>query len=519
MKKKIFPLACILLLGLSTACSNWMEVLPTNEQVTPRYWQTKEDVESILASAYQNLRSQVSACLIDWSELRASSLVVRSNTTKLKLQNFKMTSDNSLCSWAGMYKVLNLANSVIHYAPEVQKKDETYLQAYVNGHLVEAEFIRALTYFYLVRNFKEVPLVVNPYIDDSEPFSIAKSSEEEIIAQIKADILHALSLDPKEYYDDDEWEGATKGRATKWALYALMADVCLWNGDYADCIDYCDRLIDARSNAKSNFYPAFMDDPDNWFSIFFDGNTNESIFELNWQKQTYDQTSGSPSTLFPISTSSTYLYSVAMSQRLDEEASLVNAQGATSVRAEWGAFAAISSGESQHVVWKYKGYQNAQNTSLVRSYDDANWIIYRMADVLLMKAEALVWSQGDATEALQLINRVRERARLDALTADVDIDPANQLEMLRAVLYERDIEFAAEGKRWYDLMRFGRSLDYKYKSEFINIILENNETESETWVASVLQDPYGWYLPIRESELETNTLLEQNPYYASTSGN
>lgn len=142
---------CSLLAILCSSCNDWLEVYPVNEQVTPRFWQSKEDVEAVLASGYNTLRSQVAGCLVDWGELRGGSIVSRSNSNRQKMQQFKLTSDNKLCSWAGMYQVINYVNSVIHYAPEVQGKDETYLTAYMNAHLVEARFLRALTYFYLVR--------------------------------------------------------------------------------------------------------------------------------------------------------------------------------------------------------------------------------------------------------------------------------------------------------------------------------------------------------------------------------
>lgn len=90
---------------------------------------------------------------------------------------------------------------------------------------------------------------------DSYPFNMSKSSEETFIVQIKEDIKTALdSGAAKEFYDDDTWAGATKGRITKWALYALMADVCLWSEDYEGCIEYTDLLI----NANSSHRPAFM---------------------------------------------------------------------------------------------------------------------------------------------------------------------------------------------------------------------------------------------------------------------
>ena len=137
---------------------------------------------------------------------------------------------------------------VIAHAPGVREIDDTYTEGAMNAHLSEAYFMRALMYFYLVRNFKEVPLVTTPYEDDSTPFSIAKSSEEEILKQIKADVQTALdSGGAKEFYDNDNWN-ASKGRATKWALYALMSEVSLWTEDYDTCIKYADLLINATAS-------------------------------------------------------------------------------------------------------------------------------------------------------------------------------------------------------------------------------------------------------------------------------
>ena len=97
--------------------------------------------------------------LVDWGELRGASIYAYSDTKKQKLQNFQITASDALCSWASIYKILNMANSVIKYAPEVKRQDETYHEAVMNSNMAEAYFMRAWTYFTLVRNFKEVPLI------------------------------------------------------------------------------------------------------------------------------------------------------------------------------------------------------------------------------------------------------------------------------------------------------------------------------------------------------------------------
>ena len=139
--KKI--LICLFAFGslLCGSCSDWLEVYPKNEQITANYWKAKEDVEAVLASGYSSLRA-CTRTLVDWGELRGASIYAYSDTKKQKLQNFQITASDALCSWASIYKILNMANSVIKYAPEVQAKDKTYMEVTMNSHLSEAYFLR-----------------------------------------------------------------------------------------------------------------------------------------------------------------------------------------------------------------------------------------------------------------------------------------------------------------------------------------------------------------------------------------
>ena len=89
------------------------------------------------------------------------------------------------------------------------------------------------------------------------PYDIAKSSEEDIIAWIKSDIQTALDkVELLKSFEDDQWEGASKGRATKWALYALMADVQFQERKITTgCIEYANRkLINATAKLAAPFY-------------------------------------------------------------------------------------------------------------------------------------------------------------------------------------------------------------------------------------------------------------------------
>ena len=473
---------------LTSSCNDWLDVLPKNEQVSPEYWKTKEQVEEVLAQGYHNMRLTVPT-LIYWGELRGAS--------------------------------------IIKYAPEVKRQDETYHESVMNSNMAEAYFMRAWTYFTLVRNFKEVPLIVEPYMTDEYAVDVPKSSEEAIIAQIKLDIEDALSTGAaKEMYDDEDWTGMSKGRVTVWALYALMADVCLWSEDYDGCVRYADMLI----NSTSPFRPAFVEDPEQWYSIFFPGNSNGSIFELNFdqsrnQSPDDDATAStypSPSNIYPWtqSTVAALQFSNAMCKRLFDEqtdtwvtSNTVRGYGNTFILSS-GTVIGNSNTEG-YLPFKFR-IGGKDGLSTTRSYKDANWILYRMADVLLMKAEALIWKGGEANfaQALELINKIRTRANVTTLS--VQTNAVSQENMLGYLLQERDLEFAAEGKRWYDLLRFGRSQNFKYKDQFINMIIENNSTVSASWIRSVLKNTDAWYLPINQGEIDTNPMLIQNPYYDVT---
>lgn len=202
--------------GLLCSCDGWLDVLPNNEQVTDNYWQSKEDVEAVIASGYYYMRQCVHT-LIKWGELRGGSLYAVSSSDA-KLQDFSMTPSHPLCDWSDIYKVIGMANSVIMYAPGVN--DKTYYEAIRNAHLSEAYFMRAYCYLLLVKNYRDVPLVLQAYVNDKASFDMAKPTESEVLAQVKADVLAALELGAAKGTYEEEWQ--TKGRVTKCGILSFI---------------------------------------------------------------------------------------------------------------------------------------------------------------------------------------------------------------------------------------------------------------------------------------------------------
>lgn len=395
--KKISKVVALLtltvgLLPMSTGCADYLEVTPENSQVADDYWRTEADVENILFGGYYNLRSTVETYLIPWGEVRLGMVYNAQSTTKL--QSWQMTSSQSLCDWSTFYKIINIANTVLERASEAQAADDTYSEAALRSHYCEAYFLRALSYFYLVRNFRDVPMPLKAYADDNIEINLPKSDEATVIEQIKNDLRQALATGAAKESFSSTWE--TKGRATKWAIYALMADVCLWSEDYASCLQFCDALLNAKG-AKS---PAFMATPtrSNYMSMFNPGNSNESIFELQYNYEE-EQTNNLPILFDDVHADKVYAVSPeACSDFVNEYTSIVGdgegspvslRESSRTYHASFypGAGAGMAYGLSKGYVWKYIG-STTEDKKRTSTYYDPNFIIYRMADIMLMKAEA-----------------------------------------------------------------------------------------------------------------------------------
>ena len=524
MRKLIIIVFSFFNMLLLSSCNDWLDVLPNNEQVTDNYWQSKEDVEAVIASGYYYMRQCVPT-FIKWGELRGGTLYT-TNTSDQKLQDFNLTPSHSLCDWSKVYQVIGMANSVIMYAPEVD--DNTYYDAIRNSHLAEAYFMRAYCYLLLAKNYREVPLVLQAYVNDHASFDVAKSTEAEIIAQVKEDVKTALATGAaKDVYETD-WQ--TKGRVTKWALYALMADACLWSEDYDQCIEYCDMVL----NARDTFRPVFMSNTADWYTMFYPGNSNESILELNWSR--YIDSNNNFSSFFTLTTGTPLRPTPVAMEKMRNETQALKDLGWTEEGGRMGRMLMATyvpdatttanwPTSNQYYIWKYYGTDVPDITGGVRQNQDANFILYRVAELMLIKAQALTMKgQGSWLEAISLINRVRNRAGLgnwndiDTSLADADAQIAqlDELALLEEVMNQKELELMAEGKRWYDLLWFGRVGAGKYKEQFIGKVMDGNLTTNKDWLRSVLANENAWYLPIPQADIEHNKLLEQNPYYSST---
>ena len=487
--KKIFKIRFILLLLALTmqfSCSDYLEHLPPNGLVREEFWQTKEDVEAVLMGAYQSFAA-MDGNLFTYGEARADMVAIHGNyqwSNDYKLMQSNIYPENALCNWEKFYKVINYCNEVLKNAPKVMKVDQTFTDFQLKGYLAEAHFLRSLSYFYLVRIFKDVPLVLEPSESDGVDFYLPQTKGEEVLAEMRKflDEYRPFAADRIESLDE------LKGRANKAAFDALLADMALWNFDYAACIEYSDRII---SNENFVLMPSTM-----WFQLYYPGNSLEGIFEFQFDYR-YNQNNST----FGMTNRNAYQYlpsQIAIEMFAYEYTVEL-------VRGEKKSIAKLSA--DNYVIWKYAG-RSADGQSQ-RSFDQnsCNWIVYRLADIYLMKAEAL--SQLNRfDEAAIVLNTIRERAEAAPLSI------ANSaIAYEDAIMDERAIELAFEGKRWFDLLRMGRRNNYSRKAKLVELIVKNVPSTQKRILSAKLTNPLGWYLPVFKDEIERNKNLVQNPFY------
>ena len=485
-KAKIFLLLTIMI--LSVGCEEWLDLIPPQGLIREEFWQSKEDVDAVVMGAYETFAS-LDDKLFRYGELRADMVTgdVNLGEGERMVAESNIYPDNWLCNWADFYNVINYCNEIIKNAPLVREIDNTFTDYQLQGYLSEAYFLRSLSYFYLVRVFKDVPYVTEPTETDDADVYPSKMDGDELLRLVLEDLD---AIRPVATTDGYQTLAEVRGRATKGSIDALMADISLWLFEYEDVIEYVERI------EESDLYELMPSA--RWFELFYPGNTLEGIFEFQFSDQL-----NQPNSLYGMTQRQSYSYDPSQKAiemfGIEFSREFVRGQDA-SIR---------KYGEDDFIIWKYVGRSADGETvrwgCVQRS---CNWIVYRLADVLLMKAEAL--SQlGRYSEALEIINdEIRDRADVSPLSL-----PDSPQAFEDAMLRERALELAFEGKRWFDLVRMGRRNNFSRKNDLIEIIISGVPSTQKRIVATKLTNPLGWYLPIYETEIERNPNLLQNPYY------
>ncbi len=497
MKHFVFYTLLLVLVISTTSCKKWLDLKPQDGIVREEFWQTKEQVDAAVTGIYSSLLGtndgglSLTELFFIWGEARADMVApgFAARAQEIDFVNMNIQPNNYLTDWRSVYQTINYCNTIIELAPGVLEKDNTLTQEQLNRAVAEAKTIRALMYFYLVRTFRDVPLKLDATISDENITPIAKSPADTVLAQVVKDLKDAEPNLPLTYGNIN----MDKGRATRYTANAILADVYLWMEKYAECQAECDKIISSNRFGLIGGNQSLFDE------LYYEGNSNESLFELQFDAQKLNP-------FYTMHHPTTRRWGAA-THLMDQVfgVDLVNTIPQEDLRGN-----GTSLRSSDFTIWKYIG-ANSTATS-IRAFDQsyAHWIFYRYADVLLMKAEAI--NQLDQPlEASRLVKTIRDRAH--AFDFSGTMDSTSRSSMEEYILQERQREFAFEGKRWYDVLRNAKRNNYENLGYMLNMIATSIPVDRQQAAFNKIRDHNSHYLPIYLYEMQTNKLLVQNPFY------
>lgn len=597
MKKKtnhiIKSLAVAFLGGLSLcSCTDFLTIYPTDKTVGENFWKNKDQVDQMVTGAYTGMISGSNIeRFIMWGDYRSDVLKktnALNNTTLDNISNVDLYPSSGYNSWSSFYYVINTCNLVMNHAQDVLAVDPDYTEGDYQTTRAQMLGLRALCHFYLVRTFRDVPYVTKAY-EKSDDLTLDGQLAPDSTLQLCINDLVEAERGCYKYgtFAADDWRSV--GLLSKDAINAILADVYLWRASlwsqtdkekaktyYQACIDYADKVIDSHKRFYENNYKGsassdnatapyyLLSGNQAFYQNFVEGNSRESILELQFDgtsnvnnivrqyfykhlntTSTYGMVAGAMAAGNPISDNPTpstssasisALYQSENDYRYYDNSYEVNDANASSFPIRKMVY---NMSANSMIPTNKQGYTYSQT----RGFDNykQNWIMYRITDVMLMKAEAETQLAGtDANKlkhAFLIVNAVNKRS-LDPLAVNKDslvykdnYDKQAKLELL--CLQERGRELLYEGKRWYDLVRYSyrhmtgvdptKTLYEIDPKGTLYPTLSNADNEFK----NILAAKYGTsilkfkneaflYWPILQQETKNNKLIHQNPVYVET---
>lgn len=572
--KTLLVSACAFITLGTTSCDDFLTIYPSNEITEEQFWEDRTDLESGIRGCWKQFISQdIMERMVVWGECRSDNfdLMTESWDDMKDLMNANLLETNSLFNWSAFYKTINFCNKVLQYGPLVVERDKSFTSEDWKPVEAEMKALRALNYFYLVRTFREIPFEFKSIGSEHD---VKEHSGRQFMAEVVLDSIindvEAVKDNGMRQYTN---ELDNKGRFTRESIYTLLADMYLWRAaknaspdsvakygsksqdDYQKVIEYCDAVLDmymerydrdnpmgGGTSSENNENPYHLirmnanggtqDVVDDVYDeIFVQKNSRESILELQFDGSTNSNTClynyRDYNGLYRHRDNNTGLLQASapcqtVTRNIDNTSGLFSQ---SDIR-RWQSLVYTEAGQRVYSIGKYT-YQSithdnlednsegTENTFIPTGSFSSNWIIYRLSDVLLMKAEAITRLDAPTTEQLQdafnCVTMILYRSN-PSVTTDRDklsfTDYQEPSQLFDLVMRERRREFFGEGKRWFDLVRMAEHDGTT--TNMLTLLLTKYATNTNA-VRAKLASMNSLYSPVYENELKVNPNLHQNP--------
>jgi len=449
---------------LLTACDDFFTKDPVGKISINSYWTTEADVKSWMAGIYSGIQQTLGNTLVIWGEARSDNFYPTIYGGD-KWQNNAILITESQCNWENLYAVIARCNGGLENVERVKSVSENNMKMY-KGQLYA---IRAFMYFYAIRVWGEVPLITQTWDGRQETKYNSRAAMADIKTQIEDDLKMALAILPEDVTPVAPTVAPNNANCfyfSRAAALALKMDVHMWFNEYPAVVETSEEVL------KMTRY-SLVNNSAEWRDIFLKPqDSKETIFTMNWVYPDNDQNPYGGQMSADDKNPMLCVSSEAFTLMLRSNKQDVRLWGVLDTLSIYNSANKAPISESSIVIGVQRGdkvckfYEMTGSTygfnKKGSSICDFKIPIYRYADVLLMRAEALNKSGGTegAKEAIEIVNKIRRRC---GNTVEASVDYYNiqngydEKSRERLILEERQVEFYGEGKRWFDLRRSGET--------------------------------------------------------------
>lgn len=520
---KMFNIILMFTCLLFTSCSDFLNETPKGAQMQETFYKTDSEMLGGLMGLYARIINSEDGPVHNFitrnagcSDLHTYKPIASADAVAFCKYTLTSTTPPLVTSWAYCYSVINSINS---FVTVLENTTNTTLSKDLKAlYLKEAKFFRALMYFHLIMRWGDVPLRLVPV--DVTNTDIIRSPQIEVWQQVIKDLNEAIQLPGKDKMD--------KGRINKGAALTLLAKTYLMMGDFENAEISLNQI---------EGYSLIPDIRDIW-NINRKFN-NESIWEVNREQGTLPKQSlGMLCFFLPMhdtfkGTCSTHPvndYVLSMIEKDSPRSKLYYTKKplSTEISSKYkGEYTySTTSGEEKTIVFNKNTcppfshlMKNVDFTNAGEKFDVGdspfNLIIYRYADVVLMKAEVECQLNGPTELGLSYLNQIRVRAGETKYTYTNEkglIPICCQSELREAIRKERALELIGEGHRFYDLKRWGTEYALTKLSLSRQVHIKGTEKCYKPEDLNNIKD-YRLLWPIPDEEMKGNKLMKQNPGY------
>lgn len=511
-------LAC-LALGMAS-CKKYIDKGPIDSTYGSEFWTSQASVEQAALSMYGQFRTCIRSSNAFFTNGDYVAGIFSSTAwnyvplTQNYLFDFPTaTADylGDLTDWTRYYTLIAQCNLILQQVPQMPLAELSNDTTVRNGYIGEALFMRALAYFFIVRNWGDPVYVTRTYdqVDYGNIPPVARSKEADILDSCLVDLQHSVG-----YFSFTGGNPSLTYRANKGSIYALMAHIYAWMHDYKDAHLACAQVI---QNGGYSLEPAAT-----YTNLWKGQMSSENIMEVAMLYNPNDPqflTSaaanlaiGYPNTYSAWTEGQLNFFSIFLKDSLDDQ--LTNTAWIADETQTDTLFQVDATGASpdirfnnilKHVnatggdpkgylLMKYTNfaYQNPGQQS--NAYVSNNVDLFRLSDILLLDAESQTMT-GNGAAAVAEMNQIRERAGIADYTG-----PTDQVDLVDAIFLERTRELIGEGQTFFDIIR----------TEPVLHLLENGLGYPPARVAGK-----GYYWPLDLGTLfSLDPLLTQNPWWS-----